>query len=50
MTQQEKIDDLKTRLSEFMIRIEELEPEETSVEDIDHLISMLEELENKMNK
>ncbi|MGP4075361.1 SE1561 family protein [Halobacillus sp. K22] len=50
MTQQDRIEDLKTRLSEFMIRIEELEPEETSVEDIDRLISMLEELENKMNK
>ncbi|MBA2176458.1 hypothetical protein H0266_16285 [Halobacillus locisalis] len=49
MAQQEKIQDLKLRLSEFMTRIEELEPEETSVEDIDRLILMLEELEQKMN-
>lgn len=49
MAQQEKIQDLKLRLSEFMTRIEALEPEETSVEDIDRLISMLEELEQKMN-
>ncbi|WP_198162653.1 SE1561 family protein [Halobacillus mangrovi] len=49
MTQQERIQDLKTRLSDFMIRIEQLDPEETSVEDIDRLISMLEELERKMD-
>ncbi|WP_197061417.1 SE1561 family protein [Halobacillus sp. BBL2006] len=49
MTQQDRLQDLKTRLSDFMIRIEELNPEETSVEDIDRLISMLEELERKMD-
>ncbi|WP_164908505.1 SE1561 family protein [Halobacillus litoralis] len=48
MTQQEKIQDLKLRLAEFMGRIERLDPEETSVEDIDRLISMLEELESNM--
>ncbi|MCA0971912.1 hypothetical protein LCM20_15000 [Halobacillus litoralis] len=48
MQQQEKLQDLKVRLSEFVDRIEALDPEETSVEDIDRLISMLEDLENKM--
>ncbi|MGP4060805.1 SE1561 family protein [Halobacillus sp. H74] len=48
MTQHEKIQDLKLRLAEFMGRIERLDPEETSVEDIDRLISMLEELERNM--
>ncbi|MGI8314842.1 SE1561 family protein [Halobacillus mangrovi] len=49
MAQQERLQDLKTRLSDFMVRIEQLDPEETSVEDIDRLISMLEELERKMD-
>lgn len=48
MAQQEQIQDLKVRLSQFVERIEELDPEDTSVEDIDRLISMLEDLENKM--
>ncbi|WP_168927324.1 SE1561 family protein [Halobacillus salinus] len=50
MAQQEQIQDLKVRLSQFVDRIEALDPEETSVEDIDRLISMLEELENKMKE
>lgn len=49
MAQQEKLQDLKTKLSEFITRIELLDPEETSVEDIDRLISMLEELEHRMD-
>lgn len=48
MSQQEKIQDLKLRLADVMGRIENLDPEETSVEDIDRLISMLEELERNM--
>ncbi|MBH0231206.1 SE1561 family protein [Halobacillus yeomjeoni] len=49
MTQQDKLHDLKARLTDFMNRIEQMDPEETSVEDIDRLISMLEELERKMD-
>jgi hypothetical protein len=49
MSQQQRIEDLKLRLAEVMGRIEKLDPEETSVEDIDRLISMLEELERNMN-
>ncbi|WP_226584952.1 SE1561 family protein [Halobacillus litoralis] len=49
MSQQEKIQDLKTRLADVMGRIERLDPEETSVEDIDRLISMLEEMEKNMD-
>ncbi|GEN53526.1 SE1561 family protein [Halobacillus litoralis] len=48
MSQQERIEDLKVRLADFMGRIEKLDPEETSVEDIDRLISMLEDLEKNM--
>ncbi|WP_181350927.1 SE1561 family protein [Thalassobacillus sp. CUG 92003] len=45
MTQQEKLEDLKSRLSLFMIRLDSLDPEETSVEDVDRLIRMIEEVE-----
>lgn len=45
--QQVKIDELKVRLATFMDRIEALKPEETSVDDIDQLINMLNELEER---
>ncbi|WP_205439431.1 SE1561 family protein [Halobacillus ihumii] len=48
MSQQEKLSDLKTRLSAFMNRVDQMDPNETSVEDIDELIKMLEDLERKM--
>ncbi|MFG6149802.1 SE1561 family protein [Halobacillus sp. B23F22_1] len=48
MSQQEKISDLKVKLSAFMERLDEIEPEDTSVEDVDELIKMLEELERKL--
>ncbi|MYL30264.1 hypothetical protein GLV97_10510 [Halobacillus litoralis] len=50
MTQQEKISNLKQRLEEFMGRVDNLDPEQTSVEDIDRLISMLESLERSMDE
>ncbi|UOR13409.1 SE1561 family protein [Halobacillus amylolyticus] len=48
MSQQEKLSDLKGRLSAFMNRVDKMDPEETSIEDIDQLIKMLEELEQKI--
>ncbi|MFD2925075.1 SE1561 family protein [Halobacillus naozhouensis] len=48
MSQQEKLTDLKSRLSAFMNRVDQMDPNETSVEDIDELIKMLEDLERKM--
>ncbi|WP_169516218.1 SE1561 family protein [Halobacillus kuroshimensis] len=50
MTQQEKMSNLKQRLEEFMGRLDNLDPEQTSVEDIDRLISMLESLERSMDE
>ncbi|WP_202406361.1 SE1561 family protein [Pontibacillus yanchengensis] len=47
MSNEAKIEELKLRLSSFMSRIDEMDPEETSVEDVDKLISMLEELEEE---
>ena len=49
MTQQEKRLDLKMKLSEFMTKLDALNPEDTSIEDIDRLLSMLNELEHKLN-
>ncbi|WP_200816613.1 SE1561 family protein [Halobacillus sp. Marseille-P3879] len=48
MSQQEKMIDLKAKLSAFMDRLDQIEPEDTSVEDVDELIRMLEELERKI--
>ncbi|MFC7322860.1 SE1561 family protein [Halobacillus campisalis] len=48
MTQQEKLSDLKLRLNAFIKRLDDMEPEETSVEDIDELIKMLEDVEKKI--
>ncbi|MFC0522111.1 SE1561 family protein [Pontibacillus salicampi] len=50
MSQDTKMEELKLRLSAFMTRIDELDPEETSVEDVDQLIKMIEELENKVDR
>ncbi|WP_173917286.1 SE1561 family protein [Halobacillus sp. Marseille-Q1614] len=48
MSQDEKMTELKLRLTDFMSRIEEMDPEQTSLEDIDALIRMLEDLEKKL--
>ncbi|KGX90305.1 SE1561 family protein [Pontibacillus marinus] len=47
MNNEAKIEELKLRLSTFMSRIDEMDPETTSVEDVDKLISMLEDLEEQ---
>ncbi|MCY8507925.1 SE1561 family protein, partial [Bacillus atrophaeus] len=43
----QQIDYLKNRLDMFMNVIDSLDPESTDVEDIDRLISMLDDLEAK---
>ncbi|MCD5325480.1 MULTISPECIES: SE1561 family protein [Pontibacillus] len=48
MSNEARIDELKLRLNTFMTKIDELDPEHTSVEDVDRLIKMLEELEDRM--
>ncbi|WP_169449931.1 SE1561 family protein [Pontibacillus halophilus] len=47
MTNESRMEELKTRLASIMSRIEGMNPEETSVEDVDQLIAMLEDLEKK---
>jgi hypothetical protein len=43
-----KVDDLKQRLSAFMDYLDSIEPEETSLEEIDEMLRMLDEMENKL--
>ncbi|SIS48875.1 SE1561 family protein [Salimicrobium flavidum] len=49
MTQQERLDDLKLKLAQFADRVDQLDPAETDVKEIDQLIQMLDDLEEKMN-
>ncbi|SDJ49560.1 SE1561 family protein [Salimicrobium halophilum] len=49
MNQQEKMADLKLRLAQFADRVDQLDPAETDIEEIDKLIRMLDELEEKIN-
>lgn len=46
----QQIDYLKNRLDMFMNVIDSLDPEATDVEDIDRLISMLDDLEAKYDR
>ncbi|MGG3030857.1 SE1561 family protein [Bacillus stercoris] len=46
----QQIDYLKNRLEMFMNVIDSLDPEATDVEDIDRLISMLDDLEAKYER
>lgn len=43
-----KVEELKVQLTAFLTRLEELEPSETSLEDVDRLLAMIEEMEEKM--
>ena len=48
MANEERISELKARLADFMSRLDAMDPEKTSLEDIDQLIEMLNELEGKL--
>ncbi|MBB6455386.1 tetrahydromethanopterin S-methyltransferase subunit G [Salirhabdus euzebyi] len=45
--QREKIVELRRRLDEVMARIEGVSPEQMTVDDIDHFINLLDQLEEK---
>ncbi|WP_200816501.1 SE1561 family protein [Salirhabdus sp. Marseille-P4669] len=45
--QEDKIAKLRKRLEEVMTRIEGISPDQMTVEDIDHFIHLLDELEEK---
>ena len=44
------VDELKIRFHQFLEKLESIEPETTDLYDIDQLISLVDELENQMNK
>jgi hypothetical protein len=46
-SQQEKISELRKRLDEVMARIEGVSPDQMTVEDIDHFIQLLDQLEER---
>lgn len=48
--QDDQLTYLKERLSMFMEVIENIEPENTELEDIDHLIGIIDELETKLEQ
>ncbi|SDD33151.1 hypothetical protein SAMN05421663_10971 [Terribacillus halophilus] len=43
-----KVDDLKQRLAAFMDYLDNIEPEEASLDEIDEMLRMLDEMENKL--
>lgn len=45
-----QVDELKNRLHQFLEKLDSIEPETTDVNDIDQLISLIDELEDQMNK
>ncbi|SNZ16234.1 hypothetical protein SAMN05421503_2897 [Terribacillus aidingensis] len=42
-----KVDDLKQRLAAFMDYLDNMEPEQTSLDEIDEMLRMLDDMENK---
>jgi len=50
MSETTKVNYLKERLENFLTVLDEMDPETTQVEDIDRLISMMDELEEKIKE
>lgn len=48
MSENPKIQQLKQQLEAFLQQLDELEPSETSLEDVDRLIEMIESMEMKL--
>ena len=48
MSENPKIQQLKHQLEAFLQQLDELEPSETSIEDVDRLIEMIESMEMKL--
>lgn len=49
MAQDNKIAKLQDRLTSFLETLDSLNPEETSLEDIDRLIAMIDEIEKQIH-
>ncbi|WP_169793097.1 SE1561 family protein [Amphibacillus sediminis] len=48
MIQQDKLDQLKNQLQAFLDQLDSLNPETTSLEDVDQLIEIIEQMEKKL--
>ncbi|WP_194842121.1 SE1561 family protein [Gracilibacillus salitolerans] len=48
MSNEEKIKELRLQLEHFMERLDHLDPEQTSIEDVDQLIQMVEKIEKDL--
>ncbi|MBM7542118.1 SE1561 family protein [Amphibacillus cookii] len=48
MCQDVNIDQLKKQLQSFLNQLDKLEPSQASVEDVDRLIKLIEEMEQKL--
>ncbi|MRH44627.1 hypothetical protein GH741_18430 [Aquibacillus halophilus] len=48
MNQQDKVAQLKMHLDGFMARLEKMDPSETSLQDIDQLINLVEKMEENL--
>ncbi|SFM45737.1 hypothetical protein SAMN04487943_11947 [Gracilibacillus orientalis] len=48
MSNEDKIRELRMQLEHFMERLDHLDPEQTSVEDVDQLIQMIEKIEKDL--
>ncbi|BAQ08725.1 hypothetical protein OXB_0253 [Bacillus sp. OxB-1] len=45
-----QIEEVKSRLQQFLITLDQIEPETTDLDEIDRLIGMIDDLEEKMEK
>ncbi|GAA0450460.1 SE1561 family protein [Alkalibacillus silvisoli] len=50
MSEQHNLETVRTRLANLLEQIESLDPEKLTIEDIDRYISLLNEMEEKLNK
>ncbi|WP_163539537.1 SE1561 family protein [Gracilibacillus sp. YIM 98692] len=50
MSESNKITQLKVQLERFMDQLDGLDPEKTSIEDVDQLIQMIEKIEKDLTR
>ncbi|RCW62988.1 SE1561 family protein [Saliterribacillus persicus] len=49
MASQEKVTQLKEQLEHFLNQLDDLDPEKTSIDDIDELIKIIEKMERELS-
>ncbi|WP_179123844.1 SE1561 family protein [Paraliobacillus ryukyuensis] len=50
MEQEAKITHLKAQLQTFLDQLDQLDPSKTSIEDIDHLLDIIEKMESALHE